>query len=199
MINYWFPIGIYHTFYSEQESLKQFVLSQIDHNHVNEYELEQHKRWPYWQKFHKTSSTKNLMDVEDNQLKKLYNWIESETNIFAKDFNSNDTYTVNQCWMNVYEKGEFQEPHFHLGFDFSAIYYVSVPKNSGNLVFENPLLATEMRPIKTDIETKLNSTAAVYEPKEGLLIIFRSNLRHGVYPHNNELPRISLAFNLLSK
>jgi uncharacterized protein (TIGR02466 family) len=76
------------------------------------------------------------------------------------------------------------------------VYFISIPPNSGKLIFENSLAMSDMRPIKTNNETELNTTAAVYAPVEGQLVIFRSNLRHGVYPHNSNEPRISLAFNL---
>jgi hypothetical protein len=58
---------------------------------------------------------------------------------------------------------------------------------------------SDMRPIKTNQETELNSTRAVYAPIEGQLVVFRSNLRHSVLPHNNTEPRISLAFNLIEQ
>ena len=65
-------------------------------------------------------------------------------------------------------------------------------------LIKNPNLCLNQRPINTNKETDLNSTAAIYGPSEGHLIVFRSNLRHGVLPHRGDDPRISIAVNLIS-
>ena len=197
MINYWFPTGIYHSLYSRQDKLKSHILQLVPSQpaslvgkHVD--------GWPFWNKHNQLGSI-NPLAIPTLEMQDFSNWVESEVNQFSRHYNSTASYKINQCWMNVYHKDDFQEPHIHPGFDFSAVYFVSIPANSGKLIFENTMAMLDMRPIKTNQETDLNSTAAVYAPVEGQLVIFRSNLRHGVYPHNSNDPRISLAFNLLAQ
>lgn len=194
MIDYWFPIGIYKAQYTNNEAIKSLIQNYIPQNvNISNNDI----GWPYWRKMHLQNPI-NPLDINHSDILELANWIEHETNAFAKHFNSNDSYKISEAWLNAYHNGDFQEPHFHPGYDFSAVYYVQIPENSSSLVFENPTLGYEMRPIKTSIETELNQTSVYYKPIEGQLLIFRSNLRHGVLPHQNEKPRISLAFNLRS-
>lgn len=194
MINYWFPTGIYHSIYPEHADLKKELLKMLPSSlpitggeHVD--------GWPFWTKQNKIGII-NPLASSSPVMDKFSNWIVNQVTEFSKHYNSTASYKINQCWINVYHKDDFQESHIHPGFDFSAVYFVSIPANSGKLIFENTAAMLDMRPIKTNQETDLNSTAAVYAPVEGQLVIFRSNLRHGVYPHNSNEPRISLAFNL---
>lgn len=158
-------------------------------------EGEQVEGWPFWTKQNKIGII-NPLAISNPEVDTFSNWIVNQVTEFSKHYNSTASYKIEQCWANIYQKGHFQETHIHPGFDFSAVYFVSTPLGSGKLEFENPLLPFNMRPIRTNAETELNSTKAVYAPVEGQLVIFRSNLRHGVYPHNSNEPRISLAFNL---
>ena len=194
MIDYWFPIGIYRAQYPKNDEVKTVIQDYIP-NQTSP--MDNNIGWTFWRKMHLNNPI-NLTELPNTEIVQLCNWIQNETNSYAKHFNSSEDYTVNDAWLNVYHKNDFQEPHFHPGYDFSAVYYVQIPENSGSLVFENPLLGYEMRPIKTKIETTLNQTSVFYRPIEGQLLIFRSNLRHGVLPHANEIPRISIACNLRS-
>jgi uncharacterized protein (TIGR02466 family) len=197
MINYWFPTGIYHSYYSNHTALKEQVLPMIPISPIS-LDSQQIKGWPFWTKQNQLGSVDPLK--QDNlEIQNFTKWVIDEVDNFSKHYNSTASYKISQCWANVYQKGDFQEPHIHPGFDFSAVYFISAPPNSSALVFENPMLSFDMRPIKTNYETELNSTSAIYTPIEGQLIIFRSNLRHGVYPHTSDHPRISLAFNLSEK
>lgn len=196
MIDYWFPIGIYRSYYENHSTVKSVICDRAK-NFKKDTDDVSLSWWPYWSKMQ--NNIKDPFTLSDPEMHNLKIWIEKETNEFAKSFNSSEYYQIEQSWLNIYDKGDFQEPHYHLGFDFSAVYYVSVPADSSKLIFENPNLCLNQRPIKTSVETELNSTAAVYEPTEGTLIIFRSNLRHGVLPHQGDNPRISIAVNLISK
>jgi uncharacterized protein (TIGR02466 family) len=194
MINYWFPTGIYHSTYPNHAILKKELLSILPDSLpiFNEQQIE---GWPFWTKQNKIGII-NPIANSNTEIDQFSEWVVNQVTEFSKHYNSTASYKIDQCWANIYQKGDFQETHIHPGFDFSAVYFVSAPTGSGKLVFENPLLGFDMRPIKTKNETELNSTAAVYAPVEGQLIIFRSHLRHGVYPHNSDQPRISIAFNL---
>lgn len=196
MINYWFPTGIYHSVYPEHTDLKKELLKMLPSS-LPTTEGEQVDGWPFWTKQSKLGII-NPLESSNLEIDKFSEWVIDQVTEFSKHYNSTVSYSIKQCWANIYQKGDFQETHIHPGFDFSAVYFVSVPTGSGKLIFENPLLPFDMRPIKTNDETELNTTAAVYAPVEGQLVIFRSNLRHGVYPHTGIQPRISLAFNLLA-
>jgi len=194
MINYWFPTGIYHSIYSKHADLKKELLKMLPSS-LPATEGKQIDGWPFWTKQHKLGPI-NPLASSSLEVDTFSNWVVDQVTEFSKHYNSTSSYKIKQCWANIYQKGDFQEPHIHPRLDFSAVYFISIPPNSGKLIFENSLAMSDMRPIKTSQETELNSTAAVYVPIEGQLVVFRSNLRHAVLPHNNAEPRISLAFNL---
>jgi len=87
-------------------------------------------------------------------------------------------------WANVNEKGNWNFPHNHIGTDLSGVYYVKVPKDSGQIVFFDP--------------RKIESAMGV-QPVEGNLFMFPSYLEHMVTPSESNETRISIAFNICTK
>jgi len=188
-IELWFPVAIY--------------------QHLDMFSDEQNKLWAsYIEDIKKTIPTKtwpggtytiheNYNLNTDVRFKSLI----TETNIhlhaFAKEYGSTETYTNISSWANISIKDNSQEFHTHNGSIFSAVYYVSAPKGSGNIIFEDPK-EPDMLPIKirsTKDRNHLSFTRISYPPKPGSLLIFRSYLRHMVESGTNTTPRISIAMN----
>ncbi len=193
MITYWFPTGIYHNSYPEHNTLKTYLLDKVLEN------VSHNSQTDSWLGNPKNSCGNwDPLTLTDSNIIKFKNWIEEEVKVFSKSYGSSEDYLIKQCWANIYNFGDFQETHYHPGWDFSAVYFLTAPEGSGSLIFENPLLP-DMRPIRTSGTFDLNCQAAIYRPVEGQLVIFRSNLRHGVYPNKSKENRISLAINLISK
>ena len=46
----------------------------------------------------------------------------------------------NLPWINISPKGAYNELHSHGEADFSIVYYIEAPKNSGRIRFETPIL-----------------------------------------------------------
>ena len=101
-------------------------------------------------------------------------------------------------WLNINNKGDFNIPHVHPFSLASVVYYAKVPKDSGRLVFENPIQQHDyvMKPNTVEKFNTINSGYWNVTPNEGDLIIFPSWLRHWVEPNNTNEDRISIAFNL---
>ena len=102
-------------------------------------------------------------------------------------------------WFNVNRKHNFNHPHVHNSCNFSGIYYLNVPKNSGVLRFNNPdkiiqSLSFYEGPFHN--YNGSNNSQFVITPEEGLLVIFPSHLEHSVEPNQNDEPRVSIAFNI---
>jgi len=97
-------------------------------------------------------------------------------------------------WMNVNSYGSFNRPHYHPHSVLSGVYYVNVPKNSGNVCFEQPI---DVGAIYENVTTynHYNSSIWNYIPKKNLCLIFPSYLRHYVEPNLNKKERISISFN----
>jgi uncharacterized protein (TIGR02466 family) len=103
---------------------------------------------------------------------------------------------ISQMWANVNGINSYNKSHQHPDSFISGVYYLTSPKNSGNIVFEDP-----RNPwcILQGSYTELNyfsATEVQYEPSPGLLILFPSYLSHRVEINNNKDDRISISFNV---
>lgn len=196
MINYWFPTAIYYNEYFDHKMFKDTVLSKLNPKILDSNQ--KYLSWGFWEK-NMSRGLQDIFTIDDPVIKNFKLWLENEVVEFSKSYGCENSYEVSQSWINVYDKGDFQESHVHIGFDFSGIYFLQAPEDSGKVVFENPLNIYNMRPLKSKKITDLYTESAIYAPVEGRLLLFRSNLRHGVFPNQSQNTRISLAFNFLSK
>tara|TARA_B100000686_G_scaffold342630_1_gene422153 strand:- start:741 stop:1280 length:540 start_codon:yes stop_codon:yes gene_type:complete len=80
-------------------------------------------------------------------------------------------------WANVYEKGDYAQPHEHKPFDYSFAYFVKAKWYYPSLVF-------------TDSGKKIR-------PKEGRFVAFPAYLKHHVSKHRYNDTRITLSGNLI--
>ena len=105
---------------------------------------------------------------------------------------------ISECWLNVYQGGtDSQEVHNHGGYHLSGIYYVKAPPGCGRLNFYTPLVEDNFAQIPgTKLSWKTQGMGHV-EPEDGMIVIFRSWLRHAVTPGKPGDERISVAFNVL--
>ena len=71
----------------------------------------------------------------------------------------NDHYTAVQCWGLHYPPCSTVTRHFHRGYDYTFVYYISVPNNT-------PLIFDDFQ----------------YDPRERDLIVFSASLYHKVNP-----------------
>ena len=67
-----------------------------------------------------TQITKFLKEIE-----KVHIWEEDNWHSF-------------DCWINLNKKGGFNPPHVHPAQTYSGVYYISSPKNCGNIHFLDP-------------------------------------------------------------
>jgi uncharacterized protein (TIGR02466 family) len=119
---------------------------------------------------------------------------------FANEYSVNAvSATCVDGWINVAGHMHFQEFHQHPVSHFSAVYYIDVPENSGNIRFKSHEADTDMFPLPTprqDLLIPARKTFCV-EPKDGMLIIFRSNLQHMVHENKTNKNRITFAMNFI--
>ena len=95
-------------------------------------------------------------------------------------------------WFNVASPGQFQEFHTHENCHYSFVYYVKAPENSGDISFFNPIRGDYTPDFDTGV-------AKNFTPKEGMFIVFRSNLMHMVKKNLSDQDRISISGNFIVK
>lgn len=96
-------------------------------------------------------------------------------------------------WFNINKKNDYQEFHVHKMSHISGVYYVKVPKDSGDIMFSG---INNMFPLKSNNPTIYHNLGYVHKPVDDNLILFPSNLQHMVTQSKSDDLRISLAFNI---
>lgn len=90
-------------------------------------------------------------------------------------------------WAHIHEPNASSDLHTHTGSNFSFVYYVTVPKGAGHLIF-----VVNEGPIENNM---LQNLHASIEPEEGVLLLFPSYLHHKVTRNFSEEVRISVSGN----
>ena len=100
-------------------------------------------------------------------------------------------------WAMINPPGARNTVHTHPLNFLSGVYYLKVPKNSGNLVFIEPRPQAEVfdPPKKPDVSVHF-AHSVQWEAKENNLIFFPSWLQHEVQQNISNEDRIILSFNL---
>ena len=108
---------------------------------------------------------------------------------------------LGNMWANINPPGGYNRPHLHPNAHFSGVYYIKAPKNSGQIVFNEPRATAHMvmpRRKKGEPPSHLWREVRV-DPLEGRIIIFPAWLWHCVEPNESDDIRISVSFNFLQK
>ena len=74
---------------------------------------------------------------EDKTFSDINKKITHHVNLFAATYKSDWKYEINCSWFNVASSHQYQEYHNHPDCIFSAVYYVSLPPGSGNIIFKS--------------------------------------------------------------
>lgn len=188
-VELWFPVAIYQA----QDIIDPSINTAI-RSHCLSIQQQTPSGGSEWLgKTYNTHQTYNLN--KDQIFQPLLEAMNHHVHEFAKMHNCFETYKNNYSWCNIAEGDVWQEFHTHNCNIFSAVYYVDAPENSGKIIFEDPK-EPDMYPVKTQgNKNHLRYTRISYTPQPGLLLIFRSYLRHCVEPGTNATPRISIAAN----
>lgn len=136
--------------------------------------------------------------LEYDEFKPLGDIILREANAFARAMNfdlKRQPLKLDQCWLNVYGTSDSQEAHVHSNHVISGIYYIQAPEGCGELLLHSRHADNMYNP-KFTAMNELNMTTAAIQPEAGVMLLFRSYLRHSVKPSQCKEDRISVAFNL---
>ena len=113
------------------------------------------------------------------------------------DFDLDDRDIVlEDMWINVLNEGGSHGSHIHPHSVISGTTYVSIPKEAGEIRFEDPRLQFMMSapPRKKDARTELK-TFHSHHPVAGEVLLWESWLRHEVRQNGSKANRVSISFN----
>ena len=156
--------------------------SKIDKN-KNMGNMEALKKLRILEKFPKTK----------NILLKYVNKVLNEVMTYDADFD------ITTSWLTETKKGEQCQVHNHKNCFWSGVYYYddTYDKESGKLVFFNPLVRFSGYKIPARENNPATSEEITSIPKPKSLILFPSFLDHMITTHNDENNRHSLSFNIV--
>ena len=135
--------------------------------------------------------------MKHSDLPTLSTEIEKHANIFKKSFLFKDLIKLGDMWINTYK--DYNREHGHPLLTFAGVYYVKVPEGSGAIEFIHPaadLIQRDWRGLEKEKYNNYNSSQWSFEPRENMLFLFPSWLKHCVLPQENKEERVSISFNL---
>ena len=113
------------------------------------------------------------------------------------DFDLDDRDIVlEDMWINILNEGGSHGSHIHPHSVISGTTYVSIPKEAGEIRFEDPRLQFMMSapPRKKDARPELK-TFHSHHPVAGEVLLWESWLRHEVRQNGAKANRVSISFN----
>jgi len=103
-------------------------------------------------------------------------------------------FVLNNLWINENKKGSSNTAHTHPECDFSGVYYVQVPKNSGHIRFEQFNLQDQNLG-HFFYDSEFYDAYNIFNEKYQFMI-FPSSYIHKVEINKSSKTRISLSFNV---
>jgi uncharacterized protein (TIGR02466 family) len=101
---------------------------------------------------------------------------------------------LHQMWACINRKHDQNLIHSHTNnYNLSGVYYLSVPEDSGEIVFRDPRPGANQAPYRL---FKDDGDSEYFTPFAGLLILFPSYLEHFVLPNRSDGDRVSMSFDL---
>ena len=139
-----------------------------------------------------------FLDLNSIEIKPLVDQIEEKLNYLHNElgFSKNLKQQVHQGWTNLNNSEPINSVHCHPSAFFNAVYYVTAPKDSAELVLLTPVQELDhvIFPPMVAEYNAFSSAFQVIKPEPGMLVIMPGWIKHYVRQHKSEQDRISMAF-----
>jgi uncharacterized protein (TIGR02466 family) len=141
----------------------------------------------------------NNVDPTTPELQELFRAITDKLNELHRYFGlkASMRQVIEDAWVNINNRGDFNYTHAHPGMFFSCVYYVKGGANKGNIEFTNPIPghAYTIHNNMVEDHNAFSGNALAIPPITGELVIFPSWLDHLVRQSQSDEDRISIAVN----
>lgn len=193
MINSIFPIKIYKHQISDVDKLFDSLTPWLDESYEktltnNQGSIRNNGLCSYnaSRELHKNTVFSPVVDI-----------INYHVNIYWKELNYNYVPFIQEMWTNKYPPGSFIDLHNHAPIPLTVSLYLK--KESGNIVFENPLeTILKHQPYKQLQDRNSYHTLFDYELEvnSGDIVIFPGWLKHKTQPNTSSCDRIMIGANI---
>ena len=130
------------------------------------------------------------------KMKQMFTHISNR--LIKEGLNYDNKLEISSSWFTKPNKGEQSPMHDHKNCVFSAVYYYGdYDDKVGNLIFKNPIVNLTSYRLNVGKSNKFNTYDIEVTPQSGSLLIFPSYVSHKIDVHKSDIPRLSLAFNMV--
>jgi uncharacterized protein (TIGR02466 family) len=130
----------------------------------------------------------------------LYKKIYELAGKFSGIFNLRKPIQYTGSSLNINYPFSYNSLHTNLDTAVSAVFYIKVPKNSGNIIFKRPdTLHGYLNSKNIHLHNAFNTPHQIFTPKENELYLFPGWLQHETTQNLSKQPRISLTMNFECK
>ena len=130
------------------------------------------------------------------KMKQMFTHISNR--LIKEGLNYDNKLEISSSWFTKTHKGEQSPMHDHKNCVFSAVYYYgNYDDKVGNLIFKNPIVNLTSYRLNVGKSNKFNTYDIEITPQSGSLLIFPSYVSHKIDVHKSDIPRLSLAFNMV--
>jgi len=187
-----FPVPVFSKQLENFSGLRQQLLDLIYQN--RDASLSQPSGRPHGPIWHSANNMHLWQDPVIPELVKIIGDFAAE-GIGASDSSAvNSQIMLNECWATIGGFGAGTSPHNHFPNTWSGQFYVSVEDTIadetdkyGKMEFINPFPLSQ---------TFGQPAGVLYQPKDGLLLLFPSLLQHMVHPNLTQNMRVLVSFNV---
>jgi len=181
-----FTTPILNTYFPLEKSLDKYVIDYCKKNktetksNINGYQ------------------SNNILEKPNSRISSFIDSLTSPVKVFSSSLRLKQSIQLNNMWFNINKPGATNKLHNHPQSIISGVYYLKVPKDSGNIIFYNPaseLMSSYLPNSFVNSYDRYNANSWSITPKENYLILFPSWLRHEVSKNDSKKDRISIAFN----
>jgi uncharacterized protein (TIGR02466 family) len=137
----------------------------------------------------------------DNSFFEFKDYIIKNSLMALKHYELN--FSLSNMWININQKGNYNVFHDHPGSLISGVFWIKASENCGSLIFNSPHSFSQYL-LLNNVDCEIAKDHNYYDsftftPKEGTIILFPSDLKHGVEESESDEDRISIAFNLTTE
>ena len=158
-------------------------LDNIDNSYLKKTAIKNYKN-----RMNKNKNTTRSEDIMIPLSKEVKNIATKMSKVYHKHFNKKlkiaNSGKDNDYWAQVHLERESTQYHNHydVNVDVVGVYYVSIPKNSGDLILKYK-------------KHELDISKWYFPPETNKFIIFDSGLDHAVAPNTSKQPRVCISIN----
>ena len=174
---------------------------------LNQYLEQKLVQWSQQEKGLAKTNAGGWHSPTDMNFKEEYNVLTKE--LFAmqeeiyKDYGMEPKPGLGNMWANINYPGSYNKQHIHPNSQWSGVYYIKVPENSGRLFVEDPRPGPNIiLPRRVEGIPRALWRVVIYPAIEGQMIMFPAWLPHGVEMNESKEKgekgwRVSVSFNFI--